>query len=854
MTLSDPSAVFLFSEYSGPSYDTYTLDKKIKSDITNMYEDRIKEFLNTWFIFSCKCNCCNKKTNETPSTNITKSITENTFMNIFGSKYYDNTLQFIIPRLLRFRHILKIESNPNYELSYSDYVKDSKILMKKVLSKTDDFLIRTRYKEIYMFYNTIIDNSNEELMNLLDDIVRRNVSKYIDTHSYEDGILPVIESSMFYNNSSYDSIREKALVIFFEIVCRFFDNINVDIYYSKENPTKQFLDGFFKIQKVININNIFYFFLRDSKSVLVYDLEDKLSSSVDSDHIYKGQKYTCVDNVRHIYLLSFDSKIVSMVYSDLNALLFLENGSIIANGNNANCQLVYDKELTNAVKFINFAVSSVKEISYVKIFNDHIIIKNDKNELFIHGIIDNTTNNELYNSSTYVKPGIYFNDHYKDKPFFSMSENESNIYFYDSEEVGRMYAFDNMNVFISDNSIIIDNCKVPENNLVLNHTIVELPDAPENYEINNFFKLKNDAFIVEISTISNETTGEKEYHSYYVNLHNGSNNLPLLESGFYTENVNEELGTVSYVINSGKIALLDNNANLQVSEIQQIISRDNKTIILYKNGVIAACGTNEGHFLSYPYDLEKFQIISSELPNKDYIYTGIEISKGSSKSLTLIYREDEALGYGGYHFLGMKYGSTFRNTDEEVKLHYVDTEIDGITNNKFYSYFCTKNCLFFINPIFDLIATGLLGYINYKDDAIGKVIGSLLYMKDMSVTYNEDAYEHIINNLTLETDDNPINSHHASQKLHANLQNFLNHDSVLLMYGYDDAKYNTVSKFINLIGLIAENFMAMKTTRCSLESMDFDDFVFSIEDINRKSIYKGEEKEYGIKFNPFRAR
>jgi hypothetical protein len=74
------------------------------------------------------------------------------------------------------------------------------------------------------------------------------------------------------------------------------------------------------------------------------------------------------------------------------------------------------------------------------------------------------------------------------------------------------------------------------------------------------------------------------------------------------------------------------------------------------------------------------------------------------------------------------------------------------------------------------------------------------------------------------------------------------------MYGLDDAKYNTVSKFINLIGLIAENFMAMKTTRCSLESMDFDDFVFSIEDINRKSVYKGEEKEYGIKFNPFRAR
>ena len=80
------------------------------------------------------------------------------------------------------------------------------------------------------------------------------------------------------------------------------------------------------------------------------------------------------------------------------------------------------------------------------------------------------------------------------------------------------------------------------------------------------------------------------------------------------------------------------------------------------------------------------------------------------------------------------------------------------------------------------------------------------------------------------------------------------HDAMLLMYSNDEEKYNAVSKFINLIGLMSENFSAMKTKKCKINDVPFDEFVRSINDINRKSNFNSEDNRNGIRFNPFRAR
>ena len=73
-------------------------------------------------------------------------------------------------------------------------------------------------------------------------------------------------------------------------------------------------------------------------------------------------------------------------------------------------------------------------------------------------------------------------------------------------------------------------------------------------------------------------------------------------------------------------------------------------------------------------------------------------------------------------------------------------------------------------------------------------------------------------------------------------------------YILDEEKYNAVSKFIHLIGLMSENFSAMKTKKCKINDVPFDEFVRSINDINRKSNFNLEDNRNGIRFNPFRAR
>ena len=54
--------------------------------------------------------------------------------------------------------------------------------------------------------------------------------------------------------------------------------------------------------------------------------------------------------------------------------------------------------------------------------------------------------------------------------------------------------------------------------------------------------------------------------------------------------------------------------------------------------------------------------------------------------------------------------------------------------------------------------------------------------------------------------------------------------------------------------LMSENFSAMKNKKCKINDMPFDDFIRSINDINRKSDFGSEDSNGGIRYNPFRAR
>jgi hypothetical protein len=796
-------------------------------------------------IFSCSnANCCKYK----PKENIylmtgKNNVISNTFDQIFGKKYFHNIFQYIIPRLVRFRHILKCENNPSFELSFKDCVENNTIILPKVLSKNDEFVILNTYKKIYVYYSKIINGSSKNLIDQFDEIVRENTNHYLEINSFKPGVFPFIEENTFYNNT-YQDIKEKALVVFFEMMCRFFEIIDINIY-TNETPTSQYVDGFFKIQKAIVSNDILYIFLHDSKNVLVYDFENKIA--LEEIEFSKNAKYKIIDSVRHIYSISFSSKIKNMVYTQDNIILFLANGKKLINGSNENHKITKDDKNQYA-HFIDFNYSSSLSINFIKIYKKHIYLIDSKSILKIYG--DPQNNNPLFEDAVYVSDNIYKNTNYKNNINFSLSENEENLILLTDETIGKKFAFDNFDIEIIDDKIVTLT-KHDENNTVLTFDVSS--SNISNSTLSNVFRLTNDALILEYKDNDSES-----YYYYILGNTNTDNRLGYSSDSF--ENKDDELSELHEITNSIQI---NKNGELDSSvRIKEIETFENRTLILMDNGLLFGSGKNDGYFVAVANNshnelentevLNEFTILNPS--SIDTKITGITTTKNTNKTLVLLYNELYGYGFGSYFFLGMRNGSSFRNTDAEVSDRFEDQSIDHKTGPDFYSYFCTKNCIYFINPIFDLMAHFYLSSETFENDSIAHVISSLLFLRDMSITYNEEAYNHIVNNLTILSDeDNPVFAN-MNHHIYNNIQNYLMHDAMLLMYSNDEDKYNAVSKFINLIGLMSENFSAMKTKKCKINDVPFDEFVRSINDINRKSNFGLEDSRNGIRFNPFRAR
>ena len=843
MSTFSPSTLFLFSE--NPKDFPTMLDKEVKDEIVNMYEKRIHEFLNTWMIFSCSnANCCKYK----PKENIylmtgKNNVISNAFDQIFGKKYFHNIFQYIIPRLVRFRHILKCENNPSFELSFKDCVENNTIILPKVLSKNDEFVILNTYKKIYVYYSKIINGSSKNLIDQFDEIVRENTNHYLEINSFKPGVFPFIEENTFYNNT-YQDIKEKALVVFFEMMCRFFEIIDINIY-TNETPTSQYVDGFFKIQKAIISNDILYIFLHDSKNVLVYDFENKIA--LEEIEFSKNAKYKIIDSVRHIYSISFSSKIKNMVYTQDNIILFLANGKKLINGSNENHKITKDDKNQYA-HFIDFNYTSSLSINFIKIYKKHIYLIDSKSILKIYG--DPQNNNPLFEDAVYVSDNIYKNTNYKNNTNFSLSENEENLILLTDETIGKKFAFDNFDIEIIDDKIVTLT-KHDENNTILTFDVTS--SNISNSTLSNVFRLTNDALILEYKDNDSES-----YYYYILGNTNTDNRLGYSSDSF--KNKDDELSELHEITNSIQI---NKNGELDSSvRIKEIETFENRTLILMDNGLLFGSGKNDGYFVAVANnshnELENTEILNEftilNPSSIDTKITGITTTKNTNKTLVLLYNESYGYGFGSYFFLGMRNGSSFRNTDAEVSDRFEDQSIDNKTGPDFYSYFCTKNCIYFINPIFDLMAHFYLSSETFENDSIAHVISSLLFLRDMSITYNEEAYNHIVNNLTILSDeDSPVFAN-MNHRIYNNIQNYLMHDAMLLMYSNDEEKYNAVSKFINLIGLMSENFSAMKTKKCKINDVPFDEFVRSINDINRKSNFGLEDSRNGIRFNPFRAR
>ena len=838
MNANDLSVLFTFQDFNGQTM----LDKREKENLVNMYEKRINEFLNTWFIFSCNCTACAKYKAKNNANLIvgSQSVTSKLFNQIFGDKYFNNIFQYIIPRLLRFRHIIKCESNPSIDLAYKNCIEDGKIILPKVLSKTDDSVVQHTYKKIYNYYNRIINANTNDLLNEFDTVVKNTCEQYLDLNSFKPGVFPFIEENTFYNNS-YQDIKEKALVIFFEIICRFIEMIDIDVY-SNNTPMPQYIDGFFKIQKAFVSNNILYIFLQDSKNVLLYDFTNSLSTE---EYENENVKYTLVDNVRNIYMMSLKSKVANMIYTQDNIILFLADGARIINGSNNNHKISKD-DINQYIHFTDFKYTS-NNISNIKIYDKHIYIVDNKGIIKIFG--DPQENNPLFEDAVHVSGNEYRNSSHKDSINFSLSENETNIIYLSENSIGDFFAFDDYKIEIEPNRKVITLIREGNENLTFDITTTDDADR----SISNIFRLADNAIILEYKNDDAE-----EYSYFILGNTNTDNRLGYRSTSFESkEEELSELHEISEYIQKNSNDEYD--SSIRIKEVETFV---NRTLILMENGLVFGAGKNDGYFVALSNnsennidnieELDEFTLLNTT--TKDVKFTGIAATKNTPKSLVLLYNDLYGYGFGSYFFLGMKNGGSFRNSNDEVIDRFDDNSIDKKSSPTFYSYFCTKNCLFYINPIFDLVSHYYIARPRLENKSIAHVIFSLLYLKDMSITYNEDAYIHIVNNLTILSEESNVVFANINYHIYNNIQNYLMHDAMLLMYSNDEEKYNSVSKFINLIGLMSENFSAMKNKKCKINDMPFDDFIRSINDINRKSDFGSEDSNGGIRYNPFRAR
>ena len=585
--------------------------------------------------------------------------------------------------------------------------------------------------------------------------------------------------------------------------------------------------------------------LESTKNVLVYDFENKLAlENIDPN---ENVKYTVIDNTRHIYSISFSSKIKNMVYTQDNLILFLANGVKLINGSNENHKITIDDSPYYA-HFIDFNYCSSLSINFIKIYKKHIYLMDSKSIIRIYG--DPQNNNPLFENATHISDNIYKNTNYKNNSDFSLSENEENIILLSDENIGKKFAFNDFDIEVVDDKIITLT-KHDENHTVLTFDVSSSNIA--NSSLSNIFRLTNDALILEY-----KDNNSNSYYYYILGNTNTDNRLGYSSDNF--ENKDDELSElhdITEFIQVNKNGEIDNS--IRIKEIETF---ENRTLILMDNGLLFGSGKNDGYFVAVANnssnELENTEILNEfTILNPSSISSkidGITTTKNTDKSLVFLYNELYGYGFGSYFFLGMRNGSSFRNTDAEVIERFEDQSINHKTGPDFYSYFCTKNCIYFINPIFDLIAHFYLSSESFENNSIAHVISSLLFLRDMSITYNEEAYNHIVNNLTILSDeDNPVFAN-MNHHIYNNIQNYLMHDAMLLMYSNDEEKYNAVSKFINLIGLMSENFSAMKTKKCKINDVPFDEFVRSINDINRKSNFSSEDNRNGIRFNPFRAR
>ena len=591
---------------------------------------------------------------------------------IIGIDYTKRTVYNLVRKLDRFRYTIQYEENPVFENVMEDIIDEKyKVRIKKVVSKKEPAQRIRMYKEMYKYYTSIIDLSNDQLNEKFRYVIEALTEEYneLDTTSKSTDLFS--DKELFITGNNMSNVRGKAFIIFYELMYRLFNIIDLSAYVNKI-PDKTYVSKFFNIEYITLSNGLVYILLKNCKNFLVFDLEKKIKSITEVNTIEEGsyQYHTIklINKVRGIYMFSFGSPIVKIKYNEDNMILFLEDENILVNGSNANGKIL-DNDTTEYIKFrslTNKYRENGSEINKMKITPNYIVSLYKTGVIHINGkphsdLIFNENNTIKINSNYLVYKNI--NKLNKQVIFsdFYISEGENVMITYSSDK--RIY-FSNYN---TENSVLdfvaLDDLIDITDVFLLNAETSLEPETPiECYNNGEIYNVTLDADISSLrQIILNDKAlifvkGSKIFiKGSYADIVNSTYLIDLkTEEGFYINKVfecvdsgmiiesikkNEDetysfryhsFGKNNYGRNGNEttdlINLYDISDDVCVDSIGTVdysiriikfVSDVNRTMILNSSNVVLGAGLNGGYFceLSNPIEVEDGQLPIPDIDN-----------------------------------------------------------------------------------------------------------------------------------------------------------------------------------------------------------------------------------------------
>ena len=147
-----------------------------------------------------------------------------------------------------------------------------------------------------------------------------------------------------------------------------------------------YINTFFYPEKIFFSNEIMYIILHNKKSILIYDLNNKIPFMSD-DLIITNDNLITIDELRGIYLYNFDTKIKSIYESQENVIIEFEDGSYRINGTNNNHKIDNTNNLQYFI-FKDYNPGDYEKIIKTYISKKYIIQLKENGKIYIHGDID----------------------------------------------------------------------------------------------------------------------------------------------------------------------------------------------------------------------------------------------------------------------------------------------------------------------------------------------------------------------------------------------------------------------------------------------------------------------------------